>query len=97
MNKNSKAITSLSEKELQQGIDGTKGSWHEEFKDSPYVFIGGLPFDINEGDVVVAFSQYVICAFSLTCLFRWGVVTHVNLIREKKTGKSKGFAFVGCT
>jgi len=82
MNKNSKAIQNLSEKELELGIDGTKGSWHDEYKDSPYIFIGGLPFDLNEGDVTVSFSQ-------------WGVVNHVNLIRDKKDGKSKGFAFIG--
>ena len=27
-------------------------------------------------------------------LFRWGEIVNINLIRDKKTGKSKGFAFI---
>ncbi len=28
------------------------------------------------------------------CLFRWGEIVNLNLLRDKKTGKSKGFAFI---
>ena len=27
-------------------------------------------------------------------LFRWGEIVNINLLRDKKTGKSKGFAFI---
>ena len=28
--------------------------------DSAYVFVGGLPYDLTEGDVITIFSQYVL-------------------------------------
>lgn len=32
-------------------------SWHKQYKDSAYVFIGGLPYDLTEGDILCVFSQ----------------------------------------
>ena len=29
------------------------------------------------------------------CLFRYGEIVNINLVRDKKTGKSKGFCFIG--
>ena len=46
-----------------------------------FIYVGGLPFDLTEGDVVTIFSQY-------------GEPTYINLVRDKETGKSKGFAFL---
>lgn len=43
--------------------------------------MGGFPFDLSEGDLLTIFSQY-------------GNPTHLNLIRDRETGKSKGFAFL---
>jgi RNA-binding motif X-linked protein 2 len=40
------------------------------------VFIGGLPYELTEGDVICVFSQY-------------GEVVHINLIRDHTTGKSR--------
>jgi RNA-binding motif X-linked protein 2 len=40
-----------------------------------------LPFDLSEGDVITIFSQF-------------GEPVHINLVRDKETGKSKGFAFL---
>lgn len=40
-----------------------------------------MPFELSEGDVVTIFSQY-------------GEPTFVNLVRDKESGKSKGFAFL---
>ncbi|KAI7830047.1 hypothetical protein BX661DRAFT_180994 [Kickxella alabastrina] len=37
---------------------GTTASWHDEYKDSAYIFIGGLPFGLTEGDVICVFSQF---------------------------------------
>ncbi|KAK9479664.1 hypothetical protein V1514DRAFT_265209, partial [Lipomyces japonicus] len=73
-------IAKLNELELEQGITD-KGSWHNDYKDSAYIFIGSLPFNLTEGDVLTIFSQY-------------GNPVHVNLIRDKDSGKSKGFGFL---
>lgn len=58
-----------------------EASWHTDYRDTAYIYIGGLPFDLSEGDIVTIFSQY-------------GEPTHVNLVRDRDTGKSKGFAFL---
>ncbi|XP_064985743.1 zinc finger CCCH domain-containing protein 25-like [Musa acuminata AAA Group] len=58
-----------------------EASWHAKYKESAYIFIGGIPFDLTEGDLLAVFSQY-------------GEVVDVNLVRDKSTGKSKGFAFL---
>lgn len=59
----------------------TEASWHADYRDTAYIYIGGLPFDLTEGDVVTIFSQF-------------GEPVYVNLIRDKDSGKSKGFAFL---
>lgn len=58
-----------------------EASWHAKYKDSAYVFIGGIPYELTEGDLLAVFAQY-------------GEVVDVNLVRDKGTGKSKGFAFL---
>ncbi|RCV40142.1 hypothetical protein SETIT_9G028100v2 [Setaria italica] len=70
----------INQKEALLGI-GEDASWHAKFKDSAYVFVGGIPFDLTEGDLLAIFAQY-------------GEVVDVNLVRDKGTGKSKGFAFL---
>lgn len=59
----------------------TEASWHADYRDTAYIYIGGLPFDLTEGDIVTIFSQF-------------GEPVYVNLIRDKDSGKSKGFAFI---
>ncbi|ORX73256.1 hypothetical protein DL89DRAFT_202705, partial [Linderina pennispora] len=73
-------IKRLNEAEARTGLDQT-ASWHEQYKDSAYIFVGGLPFDLTEGDVICVFSQY-------------GEIVNINLVRDKETGKSKGFGFL---
>merc|ERR1719316_2345901 len=77
---NINATKKLNELELQEGYEGNR-SWHHQFKDSAYIYIGGLHVGLTEGDVVIVFSQF-------------GEIVDVNLIRDKATGKSKGFAFI---
>ncbi|KAL6309785.1 hypothetical protein BKA93DRAFT_821503 [Sparassis latifolia] len=66
--------------ELELNLN-TTGSWHDDYKDSAYIFVGGLHSDLTEGDVIAIFSQY-------------GEVMDVNLPRDKDTGKTKGFGFL---
>lgn len=73
-------IEQLNKRELEAGIT-PEGSWHADYRDTAFVYIGGLPFDVSEGDIVTIFSQY-------------GEPVYVNLVRDKETGKSKGFAFL---
>lgn len=51
---NVKNIKKLSEHELKRSL---KTSWHDQYKDSAWIFVGGLPYDLTEGDVVCVFSQ----------------------------------------
>ncbi|KAG0142923.1 hypothetical protein CROQUDRAFT_206446 [Cronartium quercuum f. sp. fusiforme G11] len=52
---NIRATKAINEKELALGI---KASWHDDYKDSAYVYIGGLDPGLTEGDVITIFSQY---------------------------------------
>ncbi|XP_047308278.1 zinc finger CCCH domain-containing protein 25-like [Impatiens glandulifera] len=75
-----KRIQNLNKREAALSIS-EEASWHAKYKDSAYVFVGGVPFDLTEGDLLAVFAQY-------------GEIVDVNLVRDKGTGKSKGFAFV---
>lgn len=75
-----KTIKNFTETELKKGVN-VSGSWHEQYQDSAYIFVGNLNYEMNEGDIAIVFSQY-------------GEIVDVHLIRDKSTGKSKGFAFL---
>lgn len=77
---NINATKKLGEVELNEGLEGNR-SWHHQFRHSAYVFVGGLHVGFTEGDVVIMFSQF-------------GEIVDVNLVRDRSSGKSKGFAFV---
>lgn len=52
------SLNKINQKEIELGISGdVKKSWHQDYKDSAWVYIGGLPYDLNEGDVLAVFSQ----------------------------------------
>lgn len=73
-------IARLNELELEKCVP-PNASWHTDYRDTAYIYIGGLPFDLSEGDVLTIFSQF-------------GNPVHVNLARDKETGKSRGFAWL---
>ncbi|KAL1974600.1 hypothetical protein VTN31DRAFT_4804 [Thermomyces dupontii] len=73
-------IQALNKRELENAVP-PEASWHADYRDTAYIYIGGLPYELSEGDIITIFSQY-------------GEPVHVNLVRDKETGKSKGFAFL---
>jgi RNA-binding motif protein, X-linked 2 len=68
------------------------------YTDSAYVHVGGLDYELTEGDVIVIFSQCVKTFYEnddcLEACARFGEVMDVNMPRDKSTGKPKGFAFL---
>ncbi|KDE05723.1 hypothetical protein MVLG_03957 [Microbotryum lychnidis-dioicae p1A1 Lamole] len=60
---------------------GEGGSWHDQYKDSAYIYVGGLPFQLTEGDVITIFSQY-------------GEIVDISMPRDPTTQKPRGFAFL---
>lgn len=75
------AVRKLNERELELGLAGTPGSWHDKYRHSSVIYIGGLPLVLTEGDVLTVFEQV-------------GRIIHINMVRDNDTGKSKGFCFV---
>jgi RNA-binding motif X-linked protein 2 len=73
-------IERLNQTELDKVIP-SNASWHTDYRDTAYLYIGGLPFELSEGDILTIFSQY-------------GNPVHINLVRDKETGKSRGFCFL---
>jgi RNA-binding motif protein, X-linked 2 len=74
-------INRINQAELESGIVGTSASWHDQYKLSAWVYIGNLPTQLTEGDVLAVMSQ-------------WGEIEDINLVREEDTGKSRGFCFL---
>ncbi|KAL7343650.1 RNA-binding protein Cwf29 [Rhodotorula toruloides] len=72
------AIKRINEQELQSG---STASWHDQYKDSAYINVGGLPYNLTEGDVITIFSQY-------------GEIVDINMPRDPQTGKPRGFAWL---
>ena len=74
-------IQRINDLELEKGITNTSGSWHTKYKDSAWVYVGNLPLNLTEGDIICILSQY-------------GEIDDINLVRDGDSGKSRGFAFV---
>lgn len=70
----------MNDRELDMGLAGG-ASWHDQYKDSAYVYVGGFPYNLTEGDIIAVMSQY-------------GEIVDINLVRDKATGKSQGFCFI---
>mmetsp|Transcript_1019 Transcript_1019/g.1111 ORF Transcript_1019/g.1111 Transcript_1019/m.1111 type:complete len:280 (+) Transcript_1019:56-895(+) len=74
-------INRINQLELKNGTANTSASWHKKYSNSAWVYVGSLPTQLSEGDVICIMSQY-------------GEIEDVNLVREESTGKSKGFVFI---
>ena len=70
---NMAAVQKLNERELELGIT-PEASWHAKYKDSAWVYVGGLATELSEGDIICVLSQF-------------GEVEDFNYPRDKKTGK----------
>ena len=57
------------------------GSWHRDYAHTAFISFGSIPYGLSEGDIITIFSQY-------------GNPVYINLVRDKETGKSKGFGFL---
>ncbi len=57
------------------------GSSEEQAANTTTLYVGNLPYRANEGSVRELFSEY-------------GTVFSVRLLRDKQTGKRRGFGFV---
>lgn len=74
------SVQKLNNTELQQGTPFS-ASWHKDFADTNTIYVGHLPQEMNEHDLLILFSQY-------------GVPIAVHLARDPISGKSKKYAFI---
>lgn len=87
-----KRIQNINKKEANLGIS-EEASWHAKYKDSAYVYVGGIPFDLTEGDLLAVFAQYVfhfsVCLYIVIAqnvLLNWFIqlifFSHVGMARS---------------
>ena len=77
-----KEINQINQLELRNGSVNTSASWHTKYSHSAWVYVGNLPTQLSEGDIISVMSQY-------------GEIEDFNLVRDESNhNKSKGFAFV---
>jgi len=60
---------------------GSRQSWHDLYKSSSWIYVGGLDYGLTEGDIEAVFSQY-------------GKIMQLNYVKDRDTGKPKGFSFI---
>lgn len=61
--RNVRNLAKINERELSLGFAGVeKKSWHQKYKDSAWIFFGGVPYELTEGDLLAVFSQLVTLA-----------------------------------
>jgi len=53
----SKNIKIINEDEIKSEKVGKKTSWHNQYRESAWVFFAGMPFELTEGDIICIFSQ----------------------------------------
>ena len=74
-------IEKINQQELDLGIAGTSASWHTQFANSAWCYLGNIDHQLTEGDILCIMSQF-------------GEVEDIHLVRDEETGKSRGFAFL---
>ncbi|KAL0488784.1 RNA-binding motif protein [Acrasis kona] len=76
-----KEINRINEREISLGLNQSGTSWHDAYKSSAYIYVGGLDNTLTEGDILIMFSQ-------------WGEIVDIDLARDETTGQSRGFCFL---
>mmetsp|Transcript_13091 Transcript_13091/g.23547 ORF Transcript_13091/g.23547 Transcript_13091/m.23547 type:complete len:204 (-) Transcript_13091:3166-3777(-) len=80
---NIRALQQLTSRELELGLAGGTGSWHEDYSHSHVIYIGGIDELITLSDLLTIFEQY-------------GIIDEVHFPKESlgKEAKHKGFCFL---
>ena len=73
-------VNNINQKELENSVSES-ASWHADYRNTSYIYIGFLPVELIEIDIIRIFSQY-------------GIPTHINLVKDKETKKSRGFCYL---
>ena len=47
-------IEKINQQELERGIAGTPASWHAQYANSAWCYVGNLDHELTEGDVLVS-------------------------------------------
>jgi len=63
-----KEIEQINKAELANGTVNTPASWHTKYADSAWVYVGNLPLQLSEGDIIAVMSQVSFCLASI-CSF----------------------------
>jgi hypothetical protein len=63
-------IQKLNDLELKKKIP-LSASWHAQYLRSPWVFVGGLDYELTEGDVICVMSQ--VKWRKAVCVRVWGL------------------------
>jgi len=74
-------VEKINQEELERGIAGTPASWHAQYSQSAWCYVGNLDHQLTEGDVLCIMSQF-------------GEIEDIHLVRDEDEGKSRGFGFV---
>src|SRR6202044_4001791 len=68
--------------------------------DSAYVYVGGLNFELTEGEAITILSQNANWSLASNCFVgflvddRYGEFMDLNMPRDKETGNPRGFGFL---
>lgn len=74
-------INRINQQELESNVKDS-ASWHMDYKDTNYIYIGGINHKLQLKDLLVIFSQY-------------GIPTHVKLVKDKENPElNKGFGYL---
>lgn len=76
-------INKINLKELEDNVPDS-ASWHMDYKDSNYIYIGGLNPKLMDKDILTIFSQF-------------GLPTHIKLLKDKDEHGNvvnKGFGYL---
>lgn len=95
-------IERINKAEIARIASGTQGgSWHDQYKDSAHIFIGGAWMPALVSDTPSS-NSYIPPGLPpeltegdvITIFSQYGEPVDINLPRDKSTGKARGFGFL---